>query len=303
MTSMPDAAAPAEPPAAPTPAPAPFQVHAWPRALRLLGVAAQAVHAGNLLHLAWLIAQGFLDGEIHAPPIYVATRLVLFSLLPLGLVRALRAWCRASVGLSAEHLVLQLRGVRFEVPYSSIDAVRPWRLPLPAPALGLRLKSGRVFPYALEPAAPLPLLDALGQHGAPTTPAAAHPVTRFADARAHVKRRWWHLALKYGVFPLIPALIFFRAHQYIAFGGPFGQWQQLGLASYLRTLVLDYWVGVLTYMLLYAGLWRGLGGLLAFAGAWVAPSRARGARRLAEWVCGLAYYVGVPALILARFFL
>ncbi len=302
MLSM-HAAAPAEPPASGAEAPRSFPLHAWPLPLRLVGVLAQLVHAANVVHLSAILFLGSLEGALPAPPLYLAMRLVLFSLLPLGLVRLLRVWSRATVDVGAEQLVLQLRGVRYEIPYASLDSVRPWRLPLPVPGFSLRMKSGRTFRYGLETGDPLPLLDALGAHGAVGAATPGHPGTRFAQARALSRRRWWHLALKYGLFPLLPTVIFFRAHQYIAFGGPFGQWQMYGLGAYVKTLVLEYWVVVLTYMALYAGLWRGVAGSLAYAGAWVAPSRARGVRRFAEWLSALAYYVGLPALILARFFL
>jgi len=302
MQPLPTTTSPAEPSPPGFEAPRPFQLHAWPLAARLVGVLAQLVHAANLVHLTWLLAFSALEGGQPIHPLFLALRLGLFSLLPLGLVRVLRWWGRATVDVGPEQLVLQLRGVRFEIPNTSIDSVRPWRLPVPVPGFSLRMKSGRTFRYGLETGDPLPLLDALGQLGAFAT-ASEHPSTRFAQARALSRPRAWHLVLKYGLFPLVPTVIFFRAHQYIAFGGPFGQWQMLGLASYLRTLVLEYWVGVLTYVLLYAGLWRGLTGSLAFVGGGGAPARARGGRRLAEWPCALAYYVGLPALVLARLFL
>jgi hypothetical protein len=299
---MPALVPPAEPPAPGAEAARSFQVHAWPLATRLVALLAQLVHAVNLVDLSWLLSVGAIEGTLLATPEFMALRLVALSLLPLGLVRLLRWFGRATLHVEPGQLVLQLRRVRFEVPATSIASVRPWRLPLPVSGLALRMKSGRTFGYGLETGDPLPLLDALGQQGPLGAQAAEHPGTRFAQARALVRRRWWHLALKYGLFPLLPTVIFFRAHQYIAYGGPFGQWQMLGLASYLRAL-LEYWVTVMTYVLLYAGLWRGLGGTLAFAGTWVAPSRARGLRRFTEWLCALAYYLGLPALVAARFFL
>lgn len=290
---------PATPPADPgAEAPRHFTLHAWHRAARLVSVLAQLVHAANLAHLALLLGGAvFGDGE-RVPPLFLALRLALFSLLPLALVRLLRWWGRATVDVEPERLVLQLRGVRYEIPRPSLDAVRPWKLPLPVPGFSLRMKSGRSFAYGLEAGDPLALLDALAQHGA-----ADLPGTRFAQALALTRRRGWLLALKFGLVPLVVAGIFFRAHQYITYGGPFGQWQMFGLAAYLRSFVFEYWLIVFVGLLLYAALWRGFAEALALTGAWVMPSRARGARRFAEWLCTLAYYVGLPAFILARFFL
>jgi len=52
---------------------------------------------------------------------------------------------------------------------------------------------------------------------------------------------------------------------------------------------------------LYASVWRGLAEGTALLGACVAPARAAGVRRAAEIVCQVAYYGGVPVLLLLRF--
>jgi hypothetical protein len=296
------AAAPSEPSAPGAEARRSFQVHAWPLSLRLVALLAQAVHAVNLLDVAGLILRSMIEGDVNVPPTYYALRIALLSLLPLGLARGLRRACRATVDVGADGLVLQRRRVRFEIPASALAAVRPWRLPLPVPALSLRMQSGRAFEYGLESEDPEALLAALGGHGLPAAPAAQHPVTRYAQARSLVRRRGYHLALKYGLFPLIPTVIFFRLDQVITYGGPFGEYQSLGLASYVRSFLVS-WASVTAYLMLYAGLWRGLVGVLAFAGAWVRPTWARGVRRFGEWMGTLAYYVGLPVLVALRFFL
>lgn len=297
-----DAAAPSEPSSPGAEARRSFQVHAWPLSLRLGALLAQAVHAVNLVDLAGLIVLSMTGGDLNVPPSYFAIRIALLSLLPLGLVRGLRRACRATVDVGVDGLVLQRRRVRFEIPSSSVAAIRPWRLPLPVPGLSLRMQSGRAFEYALESEDPEALLAALAANGLPSAPASQHPVTRYAQARALVRRRWYHLALKYGLFPLIPTVILFRADQIITYGGPLGQYHSLGLAPYLRGFFTS-WATVTAHLVLYAGLWRGLVGALAFAGAWARPAWARGVRRFGEWMGGLAYYVGLPALVALRFFL
>jgi hypothetical protein len=42
---------------------------------------------------------------------------------------------------------------------------------------------------------------------------------------------------------------------------------------------------------------------VAFALAWVRPSRAGSVRRAVEITCGVAYYLGFPVLVLIRFLL
>jgi hypothetical protein len=92
----------------------------------------------------------------------------------------------------------------------------------------------------------------------------------------------------------------FRAHQYITFGGPFGEYDMFGLAVYLRTFAL-FWHTFFIALLLYAGVWRIAAELLAFTLTWLLPSRAHGIRRATEWLCRLVYYVGAPAIMAQPF--
>jgi hypothetical protein len=296
--------------AAPEPVPPPsagadtaprFQVHAWRPALRLLAIAAQALSAGNVLYIGALSLLGVLEGLDAFSPIELVLRLVVLSLLPLLLLWLLRRLTAATFLVEPSRLVLQLRGVRFEIPVESVIGVEPWRLPLPGAGLALRMKSGRRFAYRLQVAAPAPLLTQLGAVLPAAAPAAQHPGARLGQARHDWRPRFWDKpAFKFGLIPLLPAGIMFRAHQYITFGGPFGEYDTFGLAAYLRTFAL-YWFSFTTGLLLYASFWRILAELLAFALTWLLPSRAHGVRRIAEWVCRLAYYVAFPALVAHRF--
>jgi hypothetical protein len=77
-----------------------------------------------------------------------------------------------------------------------------------------------------------------------------------------------------------------------------------GLRSVGRLCYLNigvYWGLNAIYLLLYASVWRGAGEITALLAAFVAPSRAALARRLADTVCLIAYYVGVPVLVALPF--
>jgi hypothetical protein len=279
-----------------------FQVHAYPLALRLLSAVAQVVCVANLLFLSAVVIAPIFTGMGSPPLSELATWLVLGSLAPLGLVRLLRWSCAATLHVEPAQLVLRRRHVRFEIPRASIDSLRPWWVPLPGAGLTLRMKSGRSFQYRLHLPEPLPLLESLGE-GDPLAAAVHHPSVAFAQARhALVRTRWYHRVFKFVVFPLLPTLIFFRAHQYITYGGPFGQYQMYGLGPYLKSLA-DYWGTFILQLVLFAGVWRVLGELVALGGAWLSPSHARGVRRAVEMACRLLYYVGFPALFISRFFL
>jgi hypothetical protein len=278
-----------------------FSVHAWRPALRLLATAAQALSVGNMLYLGALSILAILEGLDAFSPFELALRMGVLSLLPLALVWLLRRLTAATLLVEPTRLVLQLRDVRFEIPLESVTSVESWKLPLLGSGLALRMKSGRRFQYRLQVAAPAPLLTQLGAVLPSATPAAQHPGARLGQARHDWQPRFWDKPVfKFGLIPLIPAGIMFRAHQYITFGGPFGEYDLFGLTAYLRTFAL-YWLSFTTGLLLYAGCSRILAEFLAFALTWLLPSHARGVRRIAEWLCRLAYYVVVPALIAYRF--
>jgi hypothetical protein len=278
-----------------------FSVHAWRPALRLLATAAQALSAGNVLYLGSLSILSILEGLDAFSPFELALRMGVLSLLPLMLVWLLRRLTAATLLVESTRLVLQLRDVRFEIPLESVTSVEPWKLPFPGSGFALRMKSGRLFQYRLQVAAPAPLLTQLGAVLPSAAPTALHPGSRLGQARHDWRPRFWDKpAFKFGLIPLIPTGIMFRAHQYITFGGLFDEYEMFGLAAYLRTFAL-YWISFLTGLLLYASLWRVLAEFLAFALTWLLPTRARGFRLLTEWLCRLAYYVVVPALIAYRF--
>jgi hypothetical protein len=295
------AAEPVPPPSAGDDAAARFPVHAWRPGLRLLAAVAQVLSAANLLHLVALSLLGLLEGYDPMSPLAMGLRLVAFSLLPTLLAWLLGRFTASTLHLEPSRLVLELRGVRFEIPRESVTGVEPWRLPLPGAGVALRMKSGRRFQYRLQVPNPGPLLTALGTSLPSASAAAEHPSSRFGQARQDWRPRFWDKpAFKFGLFPLIPTGIMFRAHQYITFGGAFGEYDMFGLEAYLRTFA-GYWIGFTTGLLLFACFWRFLAEALAFPLTWLMPRRALGVRRAAEWLCRLVYYVGFPALMAERF--
>ncbi|HZI10735.1 MAG TPA: hypothetical protein VE153_10135 [Myxococcus sp.] len=283
------------------PAPEHFTVHAYPSALRALGAALKVGALGCLSYLGTQFLLQTLDGEQRLQPMPMLLLLALGVLLPLGLGAGLRWWTRATVETGADGLALTLRdGARLEVPYPAVASVRPWWLPLPGPGLTLHMATGRRFGYGLEAEDAVPLLEALGRRG-PLGAAATHPLVRFAQARhALWRRRWYHLAFKFAVFTLLPAGVLFRLHQFIVYGGTFGEYQMYGLERYVRSFLLGHYLPVALGSLLAACIYRVLAEPVAFAAAWLMPSRARGVRRGAEWLGRLVYYGLLPGLIVVR---
>src|SRR4030095_10338673 len=113
----------------------------------------------------------------------------------------------------------------------------------------LRLRSGRRLDVALDdPGVLVARLGVAEDHD--------DPVARWAEARARrAPTLWSHVVPRFPLFALVPGVILFRTHQWIAYGGTFGQYYLLGLRAYLATFAV-YWATVTIYLVLWANLWR-----------------------------------------------
>jgi hypothetical protein len=276
-----------------------FRLSAYPPAGRWVAAALLLV-AGASVPLI-LAAVLFASDPPITPPVLAR------SFAALTLAPALGAWLlhrafRLEAEVGAGGLVLAGRGLRIEIPTAAVERAVAWAIPVPGAGFSLRLRSGRRFRYGLCAREPGRFLRALEERaGVAAGAAAAHPAIRYADAKAtNHPWRWYHGALKFPLFALLPTAVLFNAHQYIAYGGTLGQYYREGLAPYLATFAW-YWVTLVIYLLLYAAAWRGVAEAIAFAAAWRGAAPAVAARRAVERACSVAYYGGVPVLLALRF--
>ena len=275
-------------------------MHFLPTAARALVAAALALAVANVVHL-WAILVGAAYSGQPFNLLRVASRLVMLSFVPLLVAAAIRRAGRASYSVEADRLVIRRGRAVVDVPFESISEIRLSRLPFPAPALAVRLRSGRVIHRRIEVRDPAPLLEAFTPRAPSAGVLRAHPQIAFASARAPlVDRRARRIAVKFVLFPVLAALVMFRAYQYIGFGGPFGEYHLYGAAAYLKSLA-GYLVGTAAALVLYAAAWRILAESLAATATALAPRRARAWRRIAEGICAVAYYIVIPLLLAARF--
>ena len=259
-------------------------------------VAASA--AGILLVLARIVL-------VDDPPLTVIPLVVLavtLIVVPRAIAALFRRSFAAQVGVEGDTVVITRRDLRLEMPRHAIVAVEPWTVPLPSAGAALRLRSGAPFGWELGLAAPRQLARFLAERadaGARTDLADAGFL--HADARgAAGTLRWWQWLLKFPVLALLPTGVLFNAHQWIAYGGTFGEYYQYGARPYVLTF-LDYWTTVTIYLALWAGVWRLLAEVVAWLAARLAPGATVGVRRAVEVGCRLLYYGGVPALLALRF--
>lgn len=199
-------------------------------------------------------------------------------------------------------LIVERRRQRIEIPCDAIDRVVPWTVPLPSSGVWLRLRSGRRFRYGLQVADPIALIEALAQAGAaePARGAPEHWIATYARSKNRAAPRWYHLALKFVGFSLVPTLPLFRLHQWIAYGGTFGEYHTYGLQAYLLAFGI-YWATFTVYVVLYAAALRAVAETVALAATWVTPARAASVRRVVEIADRCLYYGGVPLLLIRPF--
>jgi hypothetical protein len=273
--------------------------YAYPPPLRFARAGLLAVSGGVLPFLLYRV---LVATDPPVTPDMLVRSIAAFALLPW-----LAAWLvgralRAVIEVGPAELVVRVGGQTVTAPLASIAGVEPWRLPLPQPGLVLRLGSGARFPLGLAAREPGPIVAALAAAGVSAAQdAARHPTLVYARARARAGAwRWWHLAVKYPMFALLPAGVLFNAHQYIAYGGTWGQWYLEGPLPWLQT-ALVYWLTVTVYLVLYASAWRGVTEAASLVAALGGEAQALRARRLAELVGRVAYYAGVPLLLALRF--
>jgi len=240
------------------------------------------------------------------PPVTPGPLFVLFGAFVL-LPAALGWWIRrlSAARVEVDHLTMAItsRGFRLEIPSTAIKEVMPWVVPLPGPGFSLRMGSGRTLRYGLETAESAKVLRALVETAEVSVaePAARHPSVVYAAAKSEsCPRGWLHVVVKFALFALFPAGVLFNAHQHIAYGGTFGEYYLLGLQAYLGTF-LTYWATTAIYLILYAAIWRALAEAVSLAAAWLTRAYAAPVRRLTENICRVAYYGGVPLLLLLRF--
>ncbi len=222
---------------------------------------------------------------------------------------AVAAWAivrasRARAYLEGAALVLEQRHQRVEIPLGSITALRPWRLPLPGSGVDLQLASGQRWANGLLVSRPGALRRALAAAGAPLhlegrldSALAGHAEARGAAARPGFDR----MLVKFGLFPLLPALVAFRLHQVIAFGGLFGEYYTYGALAWLTGLLI-WWASWSVGLMLFAA---GLRILIETVCAFVQllqRGRVFVVRDALEWVGRLIFYVGVPAWLVLRLF-
>ena len=277
-----------------------YRARAYPSYGRIVSAILLATSRGSLLVMLALLMffETRLGNQLRLMKVFAT-----FCLVPGAAAWLLDHAFAATAWFEGGTLVLDQRTRRVEVPSDAVADVVPWRVPIPPGGLWLRLKSGKRFAYGLSLDDPTAFVDELVAAGArqPVRATGADPTLLYTRAKNTVPRRWYHPILKFVVFGLVPTLPLFRLHQWIAYGGTFGEYYTYGLEAYLIAFAI-YWATLIIYLMLYAALLRSIVEAVSLAAAYLAPARAEAVRSLAELAQRFAYYGGIP-LLLVRFLL
>jgi apolipoprotein N-acyltransferase len=254
-----------------------------------------AVSRGSLLVL--VVALLFFETRFDNPLRLLRT-FVAISLAPGMAAWLLARAFAATVALEGGMLVIQRRDQRIEIPCDAIVDLVPWTIPLPAGGLWLRLRSGRRFGYGLQVPDPSAFAEALADAGAAEGVRATsqHPAALYARSQAGAPRRWFHPLLTFVAFALVPAVPLFRLHQWIAYGGTFGEYYTYGLQAYLLGFAI-YWVTFTIYLVLYAAVLRATAEIVVVVTVWSAPGWVRKVRRIVEMTRRILYFGGIPVFL------
>lgn len=276
-----------------------FAVHALPRALR---IGTGILLAVSELGLPFLLVRILLANDPPMTPPMVLRAFVAVSVLPALAALLVQRALRGELSLVGTDLVVRVGGQRFSVPVAAVEAIEPWRVPLPEAGCRLRLASGARFPVEIGASDPTLLLGALAARGVPTADAVrAHPAVVYARLRELRGRLGVRRAVvKYPLFGALVAGVLFNAHQHISYGGLLGQYYLEGAWPWIRTFLV-YWSTVTIYLLLYASVWRWPSEIVAWLAAHRGEAVATRVRFAVELLCRIAYFAGVGLILALRF--
>jgi apolipoprotein N-acyltransferase len=286
----------------------------YPPAWRIVAALLRVFARGSLLYVLYLML------FTQDPPTNPLRQMRLFG--GLFLLPEAAAWCvarafAAKMRVEDGALVIEQRERRTDIPLSAIAAVELWQVPLPMPGVWLGLRSGRRFAQGLAVADPDVFVASLdgqatgtdafvaSRDGEATAPAerAVLPggMAAFLRARsANPPGILEHPAIKFVLFSLVPTIPAWRLHQFISYGGTFGEYYTFGLNAYLLGFAM-WWISFsLSLVYLAAGM-RAVVEAGSLAAAFAAPSAAHGVRRGLEILQRIAFYAGIPIWLLLRF--
>lgn len=264
-------------------------------------IAAGLLRAFARTSLLWMGAAMLLDESLRSNTLaQIRTFTVLFLVPETAAWFVLRAFV-ARASIENGMLVLARGTRRLELAAQDVAAIEPWRLPIPCTGAWLRLATGERWGYALALDSLAALARALAAAGGPPVQEPTPSRTAaYGQARVGVPRgRLDHLLIKVGVLSLAMAMVAFRLHQHIAYGGTFGEYYTFGLKAYLTTFLL-WWAAWTIGVTLCAAAIRAVIELGTLLVVLLRPADALAVRLWLERLGRAALYIGLPGWLLLQ---
>lgn len=271
----------------------PMRVAVLPPAARVIAGVLRVISRAGLLGMCVAL---LLNEPLRTNTLAQLRIFGLFFLLPEAI-----AWCvlmafSARASVSEGRLVLARGAQTLVLPLEELAAVEPWRLPVPGPGAGLRLRSGQYWAYGLLLPDPAAFSAQLAAAGGPAAVGPRGWRTLVAPAT-----RLDHPLAKFVLLPLALALPAFHLHQHIAYGSALGEYYSFGLAAYLSAFAL-WWAAWTIGVVLGAALLRTLIESATLLAALLRPGAAGGIRQGLERLGHAALYLALPGWLLFRVF-
>ncbi len=276
----------------------PITVVLLPPAMRLAIGLMRAFARGNLL---WMGVAMLLDDSLRGNTLAQLRLFVGWFLVPEAIAVSLLLAFKARASLENGMLVFKRSGVHMALAIRDITSITCWKLSLPGPGLALHTSNGSRWRYGVATQRPDAWLAALKAAGAPIDDAPINTwVARYRLAQQAIPEGWLgHAGTKFGLFPLVLALPAFRLHQYIAYGGTFGEFYTFGLQAYLTTFLL-WWAAWAIGVVLCAAALRAAIEVATVGAVVLVPQHAATVRLWLERVGLAMLYVGLPAWLMSK---
>lgn len=278
----------------------PVPVALVPPAIRVCIAVLRAFARGNLL---WMGAAMLLNDSLRGNTLAQIRLFTGWFVVPEAVAVCLLLAFTARASLDNGILVLNRSGRRIALAVNEVRAATAWRLPLPSPGLTLHLTNGKRWPYGLATQRPYAWANTFQDAGLAIADAKPkHWLDIYGRSREGIRKAWLaHAGIKFGLLPLALALPAFRLHQYIAYGGTFGEFYTFGLKAYLTTLSL-WWAAWSIGVVLCAAALRAAIEIGTVAAVLTVPQHALTARQGLERTGLALLYVGLPAWLIWKAF-
>ncbi len=223
--------------------------------------------------------------------------------VPEMIVVVMKYYFSSSIQINENTIIIEQRNQKLVIPVKKVDYITPSALPLPEYSLDLHLLDSNKTILQILTNNAKNIIDRLKMTNISFVPSSKNIsyFKSYIEARSTInKNRLDSPFIKFFLFALVPAIPVFHLHQYIAYGGAFGEYYAYGLQAYLLAFAI-WWASWIIYMAMFAVPIRVFIEFGSVLFSFFNIANALISRFILEWLGRILYYVGIPALLLARY--